>query len=432
MDSDDDSDCELLAAGPPLRRAGSNGNGIIVRAVGHGPSAIGQHAEPVVPAVLREQVVDRHPQNPEPVKFDPPAKRARELEKQRIPTLVENSTSSTVSSPSLVSQPLGANVIRGDAGRRVGPCGDAGSSGGVSGKTDDVEVVSAVLRGQVVDRQPQNTEPAKFYPPSDAILRHIYRGTAIPPACSASSSRPVGDRPFNGGGGFSTTTTAVCASAPARTTSTANDRGFGTPDPLSSETDRSGSTTLRGMFRERKALKSSAGGANVQSSTSAGGSSGIKSSGRCSTDSSLQSLLEKVGVSVAVARDIDAASSAEESGRGRWRSIIWNLRRNKQLLADVNSGATNWADLLVLSADDLAGQELRQKREKLREEALKDTLVKEDRGFAVCCPACGCAEASGEMRHFGSGPSDINDSWGQSCLHGNCRQCGHVWVDGRD
>lgn len=158
---------------------------------------------------------------------------------------------------------------------------------------------------------------------------------------------------------------------------------------------------------------------------------------RASADG-LTTLLEATGVLPSVAARVAAAAgrSARKKGeahwaaeRRRWRSLLWNLRQNRRLLEDVNTGATSAMQLLAMSHEDLAEEEVKKRRRLLQAESLQDVILHDQSTFKVLCPGCGNQEAQGVMAHVGNKLED--DGWGQQSMRGICKQCGYVWVDGR-
>lgn len=148
----------------------------------------------------------------------------------------------------------------------------------------------------------------------------------------------------------------------------------------------------------------------------------------------LPAALEGAGVRRAAAGEIQAAAAADAAGgRGHCRSLVWNLRRNAELLERVNSGLLSAQQLLRFSHEELAAQELQQKRRRVRSEAQKGVVVEDHSTFAVVCDGCGSPEARGFMVHLSAGPLDNHrDSWTQMAMRGTCDRCGHIWVDGRE
>jgi len=147
----------------------------------------------------------------------------------------------------------------------------------------------------------------------------------------------------------------------------------------------------------------------------------------------LKTGLEEAGVLPGPVAEIQAVAARMGADRSRCRSVLWNLKRNGQLLERVNAGLLSGAELLSLSHEDLAAQEVKLKRQRLQAEAHEDAVVRDHGTFAVVCESCGSTEARGSMVHLPAGPLDNHrDGWSQMSMRGICGQCGHLWVDGRE
>eukprot|EP00811_Abedinium_folium_P036146 NODE_8882_length_1463_cov_3.609281.p1 GENE.NODE_8882_length_1463_cov_3.609281~~NODE_8882_length_1463_cov_3.609281.p1 ORF type:complete len:386 (+),score=53.68 NODE_8882_length_1463_cov_3.609281:115-1272(+) len=144
-------------------------------------------------------------------------------------------------------------------------------------------------------------------------------------------------------------------------------------------------------------------------------------------------LFDKAGLVPHVAAEIQLSNEAGGADRCTCRSLLWNFRRNRELVEDVNCGMVTVGELLKCSHEELAPLELQRKRRRMREEALGRAVLRDVQTFAVTCEDCGSSDARGVMVHFSSGPIDNHrESWGQMAMRGSCCCCGHVWVDGRD
>eukprot|EP00928_Gymnodinium_smaydae_P074365 TRINITY_DN57423_c0_g1_i1.p1 TRINITY_DN57423_c0_g1~~TRINITY_DN57423_c0_g1_i1.p1 ORF type:complete len:338 (+),score=14.95 TRINITY_DN57423_c0_g1_i1:184-1197(+) len=150
----------------------------------------------------------------------------------------------------------------------------------------------------------------------------------------------------------------------------------------------------------------------------------------------LSAMLSNAGVARSRITEIEASvgiQALSDHDRCRWRSIVWNLRRNPKLLDDVNSGAVSCLDLLSMSHEELASSEVQERRTRLQCVASSTSLAQDHSTFAMQCETCGSEDARGFMVHLSAGPFDNHrDSWSQMVIRGNCPHCAHTWVEGRE
>mmetsp|Transcript_70968 Transcript_70968/g.191065 ORF Transcript_70968/g.191065 Transcript_70968/m.191065 type:complete len:331 (+) Transcript_70968:185-1177(+) len=178
-------------------------------------------------------------------------------------------------------------------------------------------------------------------------------------------------------------------------------------------------------------------GGGSSGSTAAAAGAGAADARRSPTEFHLEVLLTEAGVLPPVATILRAAAAKRRLGRCQCRSLVWNLRRNEELLERVNSRKLSPWDLLKMSHQALAGEDARLRRDQLLVE-LREEDGLQDHGcdhqtFPVECEACGSAEARGFMLHLSSGPMDDHrDSWTSMAMRGSCPDCGHTWVDGKE